>query len=318
MAAVDERTVAVQAWSAQEIAAAIAVAENVQRAALSDWTRFVDWYAAAATLQQAKHTADLVAAARDTAAHIGASYMSEVLSALGAGPVRDTKLAVPPARLGADLTQVYTRPAATYRRTFALTGSLEEATAAMQERLTTMVADDLMVARRDGEQEIMQRADVKGWRRILHPELARDGSCGLCIAAAHQEYRTSTLRAVHGRCNCSVAPIVGEFDPKVVNDTDLAAAYDAAGGSNKGADLKRTRFKINEHGELGPVLTDAAHYFQGPGDRDNVNSIARARRRLEDASRVLTELEGSDDNPDALHYQRKFVTHLRSMVDQAA
>lgn len=318
MAAVDERTFAVQAWSLQEITAALTIAENTQRAALADWETFVDWWAAGAAAKQSQQTVELLQAARDAAAHIGTAYMNEVLSVLGVGQVSDTRLDLPPARLGADLTKVYMRPAAEYRRAFALTGSEEEAKAAASERLSVMVADDLLVARRDGEQEILRRsADVKGWRRILHPELARDGSCGLCIAASHQKYRTSQLRAIHGRCNCSVAPVVGDFDPRVVNDADLAEAY-AAAGSNKAADLKRARFKINEHGELGPVLTDPEHKFQGPGDPDNVDPVARAKRRLTAAEKVLTELEGTDDNPAALHYQRKFVTHLRSVADQAA
>jgi hypothetical protein len=95
-----------------------------------------------------------------------------------------------------------------------------------------------------------------GTRRVIHPELSKGGTCGLCVAASDRIYHVSELRAVHGRCECTTLPIVGEQDPgHALNDLDLRRLYKHAGGTDA-AGLKRTRYKILEHGELGPVLTD--------------------------------------------------------------
>jgi hypothetical protein len=69
---------------------------------------------------------------------------------------------------------------------------------------------------------------------------------------------------IHDRCRCETLPIIGEQDPgQSLNGDELRALYDAA-GSTKGSDLKRVRVKVREHGEIGPVLTDASHNWRGP------------------------------------------------------
>jgi hypothetical protein len=55
--------------------------------------------------------------------------------------------------------------------------------------------------------------DIRGYRRVIHPELSKGGTCGLCVAASDRIYHVSELRAVHGRCECTTLPIVGEQDP---------------------------------------------------------------------------------------------------------
>ena len=106
---------------------------------------------------------------------------------------------------------------------------------------------------------------------ILRPELAKTGSCGLCIAASDRVYNKASLMPMHGGCNCDVLPIIGAAggtgDPgNSLNNLDLAAVYAEAGNSSDSWDLKRARFEVNEHGELGPVLTVEGHTFTGPDD----------------------------------------------------
>jgi hypothetical protein len=110
-------------------------------------------------------------------------------------------------------------------------------------------------------------AGVTGYRRIVHPELAKTGTCGLCIVASDNVYHTAQLLPIHGNCNCTVLPIVGEIDPGTgLNNLTLGDFYAAAGDSTFGEDLKKTRFVVNEHGEYGPVLGFEGQHFTGPDD----------------------------------------------------
>lgn len=95
---------------------------------------------------------------------------------------------------------------------------------------------------------------ITGYRRVLHAELAEEGSCGLCIAASTRVYRVDHLMPMHPGCHCIPVPISKRSDPgAAINDADLARFYDEAGGTSV-ADLRATRYKVDEHGELGPVL----------------------------------------------------------------
>lgn len=102
-----------------------------------------------------------------------------------------------------------------------------------------------------------ERREITGWRRVIHPELSKGGTCGLCIAASDQIYHVQDLRPLHARCECTTLPVIDEQDPgSGLNNLDLSTLYEHAGGSTSSRDLKHTRYSVNEHGELGPVLTD--------------------------------------------------------------
>jgi hypothetical protein len=117
--------------------------------------------------------------------------------------------------------------------------------------------------------DLASAGTVSGYRRVIHPELGN--VCGLCVAASSMTYKKTDLMPLHGRCRCTVSPIVGEplgpGDPgAAINDEDLQTIYDAAGGSTHGRDLKRTRFKVIDHPEYGPTLTAAGQHHRGPAE----------------------------------------------------
>ena len=98
---------------------------------------------------------------------------------------------------------------------------------------------------------------ITGYRRIIHPELARTGTCGLCVAAADRLYKVGELLPLHDGCHCTVAPVTAASDPGMqLNQLDFKRLYKAAGGTGR-AGLQRTRYTIVEHGELGPQLVAA-------------------------------------------------------------
>jgi hypothetical protein len=182
--------------------------------------------------------------------------------------------------LDADATTVgmFNRPARTQRYLESTGIGSAEAHQKATERLQVLVADNLMLAQRLAEAEIIaQAADeddrIIGTRRIIHPELSRTGTCGLCIAASDRIYKVRELAPMHDRCCCTFAAVTEDFDPAdELNKVDLAAIYADAGDTTNGAALKRTRYQVDEHGELGPVLIPAKPY-----KRRKPQSTARRR-----------------------------------------
>jgi hypothetical protein len=151
---------------------------------------------------------------------------------------------------------------------------------------------DIQLADRDQSQKFLtenaDRRDIRGWRRVIHPELSKGGTCGLCIAISDRVYGVKELRAVHDHCECTTLPIVGTQDPgNSLNNLDLKTLYGNAGGSTSGEALKRTRYQVDEHGELGPVLSADGRHVRGPrqAKRDE-NSSRQAKSPAETRATV--------------------------------
>lgn len=100
---------------------------------------------------------------------------------------------------------------------------------------------------------------------MVHPELSEGGTCGLCIAAATRLYRKADLMPLHARCHCLPHVVLaGQEDlAQVINGMDLDELY-AAIGATRREELVKTRVKVVQHGELGPVLVQEGHAFRGP------------------------------------------------------
>jgi hypothetical protein len=132
-----------------------------------------------------------------------------------------------------------------------------------EERLTSIVNDDIAAVSRDEAQKVMAAsAKVIGYRRVIHPEFSKTGTCGLCIVAASRFYKKSELMPLHDLCKCTISPLTKDRDLGLrLNEADLARIY-AAAGSNYGDDLKRITVQVREHGELGPILTRKGDTFR--------------------------------------------------------
>lgn len=134
----------------------------------------------------------------------------------------------------------------------------------MEMRAERMINDDISMAERQAAQDAMKaapRGAITGYRRVLHPELAESGeSCGLCVASSDRVYKVAELLPIHNLCNCKIAPIIDGNDPgSQINDEDLATLYEQAGDTTDGRELKKQRYVVFEHPELGPVLRNAKH-----------------------------------------------------------
>lgn len=167
---------------------------------------------------------------------------------------------------------VFERPAALYRYVVSQGGT--DAAGQSVLRLDTLIDDNLMLAQRLAQQQVLAKAaavnldlppgkrqpKIIGYRRVIHPELSRGGTCGMCIAASDRIYRVAQLLPIHAHCKCTIAAVTEEYDPADdLNAVDLGQLYKQAGGTSV-AHLKRTRYQVDEHGELGPVLVPEKKY----------------------------------------------------------
>lgn len=158
-------------------------------------------------------------------------------------------------RVVVTVDDVYQRPARDVRYLVSVDTPLEDAVAKAEERLLANADVDLQMAARGASQRVLMSTDkITGWRRVLHPEMSKGGSCGLCIAASDRIYSKNDLMPIHHRCHCEVMPVSDDVDPGLrLNQDDLDRLYAEAGGTTRDK-LKETRYRVNEHGELGPQL----------------------------------------------------------------
>jgi len=230
-------------------------------------------------------------------------------------------------RTSVDPGEVYGRAADTYRYSVVARGdSPDVARQKAMVRVAAAAATDITLAVREQYRAAFDRDVVEGWRRIVRPELSETGPCGLCVVAADRIYKRADLLPLHDRCVCDVLPIVRGMDPGLdLNSDDLRAIYEAAGGTSAGG-LLNIRVALAEHGELGPVLVNAAHRHRGPLEVAQTivpERSVRARAQLTSLEESLVALEaraarGELKDEQALTWQRHKVAELRREVRSAA
>lgn len=170
--------------------------------------------------------------------------------------------------------KLFERAAETYRYEKFTGKDHAAANTAAETRIASLVDDNMILSARMASQQTLKLvsdkdARVIGYRRIIHPELSKGGVCGMCIVAADRKYHIGDLQPIHTRCNCSIAPIAkinGAYvDPgHRLNQDDLDRLYSHAKDASPDQRatsieaLTRTRYRIVQHHELGPVLTRSA------------------------------------------------------------
>ena len=221
--------------------------------------------------------------------------------------------------------QPYGRVADAYRYNVIARGdSPDKAARKAHVRIAQVAETDITLAVREQYNRSFDLDRVEGWRRILHPERGRGGPpCGLCVVAADRVYKKEELLPLHPACRCEVLPILDGLDPGLrLNGPDLAAIYEAAGGTAAGTDkrgLRSIRVALTEHGELGPVLVDADQHHRGPVEvarAQHPDRHVRAQAQLDALLKSLFVLEeradrGDLDDDRPLKWQRSKVEELR-------
>jgi len=204
-------------------------------------------------------------------------------------PARESKVKI---TITGDPAEAYNRPARKFR--FLVDGGMDERTAMDRAttQLDTITDTNAGLAARLTEAEALRRAEkagvpILGQRRVVHPELSLGGTCALCLVASDREYKVGTLAPIHDHCKCTTSPITREHDPGgVLNAIDLEKLYDEAGGNGRDV-LKRTRYVVDEHGELVTVYKPLREYKP------------RGQRTVERTSTTRPEVEVAPDTDAA-------------------
>lgn len=227
------------------------------------WGGFDRWDDADAVAGMVARSATLVTAAGERTRRLSRSYLGTVLSEMDAAPTSLPPIVNGYPRANVTATEVYRRPVEEFIWRRRNGGTMAESKEAFEGRLRAIAEADMMAAERDENYIVMGHASkVTDYRRVIHPELSRSGTCGLCVVASQRTYHKGDLLPLHGGDNCDVLPVTKDADPGLLlNDDDLKTIY-AAAGSTAAAELLNTRITINEHGELGPVLVKDGDHFR--------------------------------------------------------
>lgn len=228
------------------------------------WGGFDGWYEEDAVEEAAKLAAEAEGRVLKQIYQVAAAGARQLMGQVGAPPagsaLEDFGYPRP-----VDPVEVWKRPAQQYRYAISQGKSVAEALEAALSRASHIGRDNAQITKRNAQILQFRRSEkIKGYRRIIHPELSKNGVCGLCIVAADRIYSMKDLMPLHSGCKCSVAPVTKSQDPGLsLNTQDLNALYDAAGGTDMKT-LKNIRVTSYEHGELGPVLVRVGDKYLGP------------------------------------------------------
>jgi hypothetical protein len=243
-----------------------AIQASTQAIVTAAWRRVGDPYSPSEVSGFTVAAAAAVRTGRGRTTDVVAASMRRVLD--DAGVTARARPAAAAEPRGIPLEQEFLRPAAEYRWLISQGRDVQDALDAARLRAQILAEDDLATAARDAAAQIFQAVpQVIGYRRVIHPEQAQRGSCGLCVAASLNMYRKSVLLPLHGRCHCGVLPVLdgAEDVAQAINGRSTEELYRQL-GLTKRTELAKVRFAVHQHGELGPQLRAAGQHFRGPSD----------------------------------------------------
>lgn len=310
----------------QQAALVGALSAQTVRMLIGLWSPFRRWTDHDLVLAMAARSATTVEAGQHAARMRQKTYMKMVYKELGI-EFPNVPIIVPGTveiySRGVNPLEVYQRPAEQYRYHLSIGDSDTISRQHAMERLSTIADTDLTLARREAMREVYDSTPtILGWRRIIHPELSKDGfSCGLCVVAADRVYSRGDLMPIHDECNCDTLPITEDNDPgHELNADDLESLYDAA-GSNTAGDLLKTKVYFLNHGELGPIISGGSR--QGSKQRKRAKldqlepeeSIQRQIDQLRKSSqKLLARQKNGEDVRLSINWQRDRIQSLEKQL----
>lgn len=215
-----------------------------------------------------------VSGAKTQAARLQTAYYSEMAKTVGekfkAVPSSMLDVSTEVLRNGVTTNEVYRRPFVEVYTALAQGKQMTDAIAAGARRVRSIASTDVQLARREaGRQNRMNNQRIVGYRRVL----TGSENCALCYVASTQRYTKSDLLPIHPGCDCGEMPIFGTQDPgQVLDQYNLDRAHELVqqrfGVSDRGArsPIDYRDIMIQEHGELGPLLTVKGQKFTTQGE----------------------------------------------------
>lgn len=220
-------------------------------------------------LQYAENT---VGGAKLQGAKLQTAYYSEMAKTVDekfkSVPMSQLDLSTPALRNGVTSAEVYRRPFVEVYTALANGKQMTDAIAAGARRAQSIASTDVQLARREaGLRNRQNNQRIVGYRRVL----TGSENCALCYVASTQRYTRGDLLPIHPGCDCGEMPIFGTQDPgQVLDQYNLDKAHELVqqrfGVSDRGArsPIDYRDIKIQQHGEMGPVLTVRGQNFTNP------------------------------------------------------
>jgi hypothetical protein len=189
----------------------------------------------------------IVEAGQRRAVSMTDAYMSR---SLGVQPIglQPTDLIGPAVRNGISPDVVYKRPFETVWRSIETLG-FSAAVGYGLSRLVSTGSMDVAMSARDASRAYGRASDrVAGFRRVAHPNC-----CAFCTSIDGAKVNSEWAAPLHNNCSCTLEPIgVGSSDAHGFETFAIGAVFGGA--------------LIEEHGELGPVITNKHDAFTGVDD----------------------------------------------------
>lgn len=307
------------------------------------WDAFADLNDTAAAQFEAA-TSVVIDAAKQQTSTLAVAYMN-ANDRLGGFPASGLVPVVPEIRNGVPVAEVYHRSIVEARAAVANGTNVDDAMAAGRARAVATARTDVSLANkaemaRGGE----LRPWVVGYRRVLTGR-----SCAFCATASTQRYKSADLLPLHPVCDCDVAEIFGTEDPGHIVNRELLTELKKAGAEDgrpdywngpyvvdadgsiryrqvekligpDGAPLRKitagelVRVDVVQHGELGPMLTDAKHATTTADDL--APSPRRTKARTSDPD-VIAEAHRRNVSPDRVIELREQKAERRYLEDRA-
>ena len=250
-----------------QVTAAAVVQEQIAEAAVAEATDALQVVDAWTDPDQLDSMASRVGGAARTGAQRAAAttdaYLAKVISGMTgrAATLAGVISTSTPLRIGlASWEEEYLRLGAEVRYQRFLGKDADRALLIALQRAGAMIRMDLALARRSQSLATFGvNSAVIGWRRVIHPELSKGGTCGLCVAASGVLYGPREPMPLHDRCKCEPVPVTRTQDPG------------AAMNARDSVDLEAQPYRIEQNGELGPILVRQGDTFRGP---DQVQTAA--------------------------------------------
>ncbi len=290
-------------------------AENVTLADLITTLEQLDVFDEAAVLDWTRDAAVSVRTAQDVVADVATEVARTIAEDITGEPAGTVTLSDYP-RVANPLEE-FQRPAVQGRYA-AVTGNAD--TNAVT-RLQQLVATDMAVAQREVMQETYRQAGVLYFRRIIHPELSRTGTCGLCVAAATRVYSVEDLMPIHDNCKCQAVGVYeGQDDPGLrLNRTELGRLYEEAGDTSAER-LNRVRVHTVQHGELGQILVrtniDGTEHWVDSRTRAELRSNKLRRYARQEYDALQARMAGPVFVQMSERERRWTIDRLRTLTEQ--
>ena len=170
-------------------------------------------------------------------------------------------------RNGVTTEQVYRRPFVDVYTALSKGKQMTEAIEAGANRVESLASTEIQLARRNVGLKARNANDrIVGYIRTL----TGAENCALCYVASTQRYTRGELMPIHPGCDCGEMPLYGTQDPgQIIDEARLEATHDSIaerfGVSARDArSVDYSNIKIEQNGELGPVLTVRGQQFTGP------------------------------------------------------